>query len=67
MYQHRFTFLCAEEEKENLKKLADYYRRSQSDVIRLLIRAAVLDLSDILKDKIKNQKGKENEQLSTKS
>lgn len=67
MYQHRFTFLCAEEEKENLKKLADYHRRSQSDVIRLLVRAAVLDLSDILKDKIKNQKGKENEHLPTKS
>ncbi len=44
MYQYRFTFLCSKEEKANLAKLANVYHRSQSDVIRLLLRKAISDL-----------------------
>jgi Arc/MetJ-type ribon-helix-helix transcriptional regulator len=41
MYEYRFTFLCSEEERTNLAKLATHHHRSQSDVIRMLLREAI--------------------------
>jgi hypothetical protein len=67
MYQYRFTFLCTKEEKSYLRKLAAYYHRSQSDVIRLLVRDAMTDLSSNLDNEKKNHEGKENEHSSIES
>lgn len=44
MFETRFTFLCSEEDKANLAKVADFHHRSQSDVIRLLLRMAITDI-----------------------
>ena len=41
MNNKRFTFLCTEDEREQLSKLAKYYHRTQSDAIRMLIREAL--------------------------
>ena len=48
MYEYRFTFLCSEEEKTNLAKLAAHHHRSQSDVIRMLLRDAIEKMTNDL-------------------
>ena len=45
MFDNRFTFLCSEEDKSNLAKIAAFFRRSQSDAIRLLLRMAIEDIA----------------------
>lgn len=71
MYPYRFTFLCSEEEKSYLSKLSAHHRRSQSDVIRLLLRDAMKSLLNGLDERLDEekyeQKGKSYEQPSTKS
>lgn len=62
MYQTRFTFLCTEEEKSQLRKLSNYHHRSQSDVVRMLLRKAVSELSKKSPAEDKTQKGKNYEQ-----
>lgn len=57
MYECRFTFLYSKEEKANLVKLASFHHRSPSDVIRMLIREAIRDLSISSKTGEGNPKG----------
>jgi hypothetical protein len=45
MHDQRFTFLCTEEEKSQLRKLSNYHHRSQGDVVRMLLRQAISDLA----------------------
>lgn len=67
MYETRFTFLCTEEEKSHLRKLAVYHRRSQSDVIRELLRKAIGDLSKKSITETITEKGKTYDQPITKA
>ena len=67
MYPHRFTFVCSDEEMNFLKQLANHHRRSQSDVIRQLVRDAGAKLPKAVDKKIHNQKGTKHEHSSTKS
>ncbi len=41
MHKVRFTFLCTEEDKLSIERLAVLYHRSKGDTVRLLIREAV--------------------------
>ena len=41
MHNIRFTFLCTEEEKLSIERLAVLYHRSKGDTIRLLVRQAI--------------------------
>lgn len=59
MYQYRFTFLCSEEEKKHLAKLAARHHRSRSDVIRMLLRDAVKEKSKRAAVVIRDSEGKE--------
>jgi hypothetical protein len=45
MLNKRFTFLCTEEERDELTRLAQSLHRSRGDTIRLLIRDAVQAIS----------------------
>ena len=67
MYQHRFTFVCSDEEMNFLKQLANHHRRSQSDVIRQLIRDAATKLPKPVDKKINIQKGPKHELSPIKS
>ncbi len=62
-----FSFRLSVEERRIISDLASHHQRSQSDVIRLLIRDAITDLSNTLGNEKKNQGGKENEPSSTES
>lgn len=66
MYQYRFTFLYSEEEKSHLRKLAAHHHRSQSDVIRMLLREAMSDLVNVVETEKKSEKGSNHEQPFTK-
>jgi hypothetical protein len=66
MRDQRFTFLCTEEEKSQLRKLSNYHHRSQSDVVRLLLRQAIGDLAKESSTEDKPKKGVDNEQSTTK-
>jgi len=61
-----FSFRLSVEERRTISDLASQYQRSQSDVIRLLIRDARKKLPNLGKDK-KNQGEKENDPTSTES
>jgi len=67
MYQTRFTFLCTEEEKSQLRRLSNFHHRSQSDVVRMLLRKAISDLLSNSQSKNEPNKGVKYEQSSTKS
>ncbi len=67
MYHYRFTFLYSEEEKSHLRNLAAHHHRSQSDVIRMLLRKAISDLAKVSAAENKLKKGSNHEQLFTKS
>jgi hypothetical protein len=59
MLNERFTFLCSEDERDDLTNLAKSLHRSQGDTIRMLIRHAIrMELSDIDLDDIQMQKAK---------
>ncbi len=40
----RFTFMCTPDERAALERLAAFWRRSKSDVVRLLVARALEDL-----------------------
>lgn len=40
MKDNRFTFLCDEVDRRKIAELANFYRRTQSDTMRLLLDAA---------------------------
>lgn len=61
-----FSFRLSIEERRIISDLASQYQRSQSDVIRLLIRDARKKLPNLGKDK-KNQGEKENDPTSIES
>ena len=42
MLNKRFTFLCTEDERDKLNRLARFLHRSRGDTIRELIREAVI-------------------------
>ena len=65
MYQTRFTFLCSEDEKSQLRKLSNYHHRSQSDVVRMLLRKAVGELSKKSITENEIEKGSINDQSPT--
>ena len=67
MHNQRFTFLCTEEEKSQLRKLSNYHHRSQSDVVRTLIRQAIKELSNKPLTENKAKKETNYEQSITKS
>lgn len=46
MNDQRFTFLCTKDERIQLTALAKHYHRTQSDTIRMLIRKALLEISN---------------------
>lgn len=58
MKNKRFTFLCNDEEREDIKNLAQFFNRSQSDTIRELIRQEKLKLS-IRQNHLQNNLAKE--------
>jgi hypothetical protein len=41
MNTNRFTFLCTQEERQDLERLAEYHHRSKGDMVRVLIRTAI--------------------------
>jgi hypothetical protein len=45
MRDERFTFLCNRDERELLAELSSRLSRTQSDVVRLLIREAARDVN----------------------
>ena len=61
-----FSFRLSIEERRIISDLASQYQRSQSDVIRLLIRDARKKLPNLGKDK-KNHGEKENDPTSIES
>jgi len=59
MLNQRFTFLCNEDERDDLTNLAKSLHRSRGDTIRMLIRNAVrMELSKTDLDEVQMQKAK---------
>lgn len=57
MRTKRFTFLCAQDERDAISLLSAYHHRSQGDTIRLLIIQAVEKLSDSSNSIVPQQSG----------
>jgi len=59
MLNKRFTFLCNEDERDDLTNLAKSLHRSRGDTIRMLIRNAIrMELSKTDLDEVQMQKAK---------
>lgn len=48
--ESRFTFICNREERRLLENLSERLARTQSDVVRLLIREAARELAEPLRN-----------------